>query len=202
MKYLILSSVFAYLIGSISTAVIVSKKFYNSDIRSQGSGNAGATNALRTFGKKAAAIVFFADFSKGLIAVAAAKCLVIFFDAPNECMLLAGFFAQFGHCFPVFFRFKGGKGVATAAGAALGVMPLVAVILLAVFAVIAASTKIVSLASGICASIYPLLAYFLSGADKTINFLFASACSVLIIVMHGANFVRLIDGEEKPVSDK
>lgn len=202
MRYIILCSVFAYLIGSINTAVIVSKKLYGKDIRTEGSGNAGATNTLRTFGKKAAAVVFFADFSKGLIAVAAAKCLVIFFDAPDECMLLAGFFAQFGHCFPVFFRFRGGKGVATAAGAALGVMPLVALILLAIFAVIAASTKIASLASGICASIYPLLAYFLTDSEQTINFIYAAACSVLILVMHRSNLVNLIDGKEKPVSSE
>lgn len=202
MTFIILSSVFAYLLGSISTAVIVSKKLYGKDIRTEGSGNAGATNTLRTVGKKAAAIVFIADFSKGLIAVAAAKCLVIFFDASYECMLLAGFFAQLGHCLPIFFRFKGGKGVATAAGAALGIMPLVAVILLAVFAVIVLSTKIVSLASGTCAALYPLLAYFLTESNQSLNFMFAAACSVLIIVMHGANIARLIDGEEKPVSSK
>lgn len=199
---MILCSVFAYLIGSINTAVIVSKKLYGKDIRNEGSGNAGATNTYRSFGRKAAAAVFFTDFSKGLITVAAAKCLVAFLDAPYECMLLAGFFVQFGHCLPIFFRFKGGKGVATAAGAALGVMPLVAVILLVLFAVIVLSTKIVSLASGVCASLYPLLAYFLTGSDQTMNFLFAAACSALIIIMHGANFARLIDGREKQISSK
>lgn len=202
MKYIVISSFAAYLLGSINTAVIVSKKRFGKDIRNHGSGNAGATNTLRSFGKKAAAIVFFTDFSKGLIAVAAAKCFIVFLNAPYECMLFAGFFVQFGHCFPVFFRFRGGKGVATAAGAALGVMPLVSVILLTVFAIIAVSTKIASVASGVCASVYPLLAYFLTGSDKTANFLFAAACSVLIIVMHGANFARLIDGAEKPVSNK
>lgn len=202
MIFMIISSVWGYLLGSISSAVIVSKKLYGTDIRNHGSGNAGATNALRTMGKKAAAIVFFCDFSKGLIAVAAAKCLVLFFDAPYECMLLAGFFAQLGHSFPIFFRFKGGKGVATAAGAAMGIMPLVAVILLAFFAVIAASSKIVSVASGCCASLYPLLAYFLTNKNQTLNFAFAAACSVLIIIMHTANFARLRNGEEKPVSSK
>ncbi len=199
---MILCSIGAYLIGSANTSVIISKKFFGKDIRSEGSGNAGATNTLRSFGKKAAALVFFLDFSKGLITVAAAKCLVFFLDAPYECMLLAGFFVQAGHCFPVFFRFRGGKGVATAAGAATGVMPLVALILLAVFAVIVFSKKIVSLASGICAAIYPVLTFFLSNANRIENFIFSAACSAVIIILHIPNFIRLIDGEEKPITDK
>ena len=139
MKYMIICSVIAYLIGSVNTSVIISKQLYGRDIRKEGSGNAGATNTYRSFGKKAAAFVFICDFSKGLITVAAAKCLTVFLDAPYECILLAGFFIQFGHCFPIFFRFRGGKGVAAAAGASMGVMPLIALILIAVFAVIVLS---------------------------------------------------------------
>lgn len=199
---MILCAGFAYLLGSISTAVIVSKKISGTDIRSVGSGNAGATNMLRTAGKKAAAIVFLADFLKGLIAVAAARCFVYFLDTPYICILVAGFFAQAGHCFPVFFKFKGGKGVATAAGAAAGIMPHVALILLTVFAVIAVLTKIASLASGICAVIYPLLAYFLTQTNRKLNFMFAASAAVLIIIMHSPNFARLIDGEERPISSK
>lgn len=202
MLFIVISSFFSYLLGSINPALIISKKIYGKDIRNEGSGNAGATNALRTMGKKNAALVFLCDFSKGLIAVAAAKSFIIFFDAPYECMLFAGFFVQFGHCFPLFFRFRGGKGVATAAGAAMGIMPLVAVILLAFFAVIAASSRIISVASGFCASLYPLLAYFLTGTNNTMNFVFAASCSVLIIIMHGANLARLADGQEKPISSK
>ena len=202
MLYIVLCAASAYLIGSINASVIISKKYYGKDIRTQGSGNAGATNTLRSFGKKAAAAVFIFDFSKGLLTVAAAKCLILFLDAPYECMLVAGFFVQFGHCFPLFFRFRGGKGVATAAGAAIGIIPLAAVIMLALFAVITLSTKIVSLASGICAAIYPLLAFFVADKNQTALFVFAAACSALIIVMHGSNFARLIDGKEKPVSSK
>ncbi|MBE6771368.1 MAG: glycerol-3-phosphate 1-O-acyltransferase PlsY [Ruminococcaceae bacterium] len=202
MIYVILCAIFAYLIGSINTAIIISKRTLGTDIRSVGSGNAGATNMLRAAGKKAAAAVFLADFFKGLIAVTAARCLVYFSDAPYICVLTAGFFAQAGHCFPVFFRFKGGKGVATAAGAAAGIMPIVALILLAVFTVVAFLTKIASLSSGICAVIYPLLAYFLSQTNKKFNFLFAASSAVLIIIMHAQNFARLIDGDEKPISTK
>lgn len=200
--YIVISTLISYLLGSINTAVIVSKKRFGKDIRNEGSGNAGATNTLRIFGKKAAAFVFAADFIKGLIAVMIAKLLVSFFSAPYETILVAGFFAQLGHCFPVFFKFKGGKGVATAAGAAMGIMPFVAVILLLIFVFITALTKTVSLASGICAVVYPLLAYFICNSNQKMNFLFAAACSVLIIVMHGSNFARLIDGKEKPISSR
>lgn len=188
------------MIGSISSAVIISKCVYNNDIRNQGSGNAGATNALRVYGKKAGAAVFFLDFSKGLLAAAGAKCLCLFSGAPYECVLAAGFFAQLGHTLPVFFKFKGGKGVATAAGAAFAVMPLTAAILLAAFAIVAAVSKTVSLASGICAGAYPLLAYFLSGENRELNFIFAAACSALIFIKHTSNFVRLLDGNERKFS--
>lgn len=202
MIYLILSAASSYLIGSINSAVIISKAFYGTDIRKTGSGNAGATNALRTFGKKAGAAVFLFDFSKGLICASAAKCLVYFLNAPYECVLLAGFFVQLGHVFPVFFKFKGGKGVATAAGAALAIMPWAAVALLALFAVITAITKTVSLASGICAAVYPLSALLWSNANASKNFVFAAACAVMIAVKHAPNFARLLDGEEKKISFK
>lgn len=202
MIYIILASVLAYLLGSVNTAVILSKKVYKTDIRNHGSGNAGATNISRTFGKKAGAIIFFLDFSKGLIAVAAAKILVLLLNAPYECVYFAGFFAQLGHTFPVFFRFRGGKGVATAAGAALGIMPLVALILLSVFAVVVLITKTVSLASGICAVLYPLIAYFSGGERGEYHFIFAAACAVMIVVKHVPNIIRLLDGTENKISSE
>ena len=199
--YIFSAITFSYLLGSLSSAIIVSKSLYGKDIRKYGSGNAGATNALRILGKKAGALVFICDFSKGLLAVTAARCLVFFLNAPYECILFAGFFAQLGHVFPLFFKFRGGKGVATAAGAALGTMPLVAVIVLALFAVIAAATKIVSLSSAVCAAVYPLLAFFLSSEGNAMpNMIFAASCSVLILIKHAPNFARLLDGEEKRIS--
>lgn len=202
MIYLTISAIISYLIGSISSAVIISKAVYGTDIRSTGSGNAGATNTLRSFGKKAGAAVFLFDFSKGLICASAAKFLVFFLDAPYECILVAGFFVQLGHVFPVFFKLKGGKGVATAAGAALAIMPLAACVLLGLFAVITAITKTVSLASGVCAAVYPLLALFWSGENSLANFVFAASCAVMISVKHAPNFARLLDGEEKKISFK
>ena len=202
LKLTILSSVLSYFIGSVSFAVILSKKMTGKDIRNAGSGNAGATNVLRTSGKKAAVLVFLLDFLKGFVAVIVARCFVMFFEAPYVCVYFAGFFAQVGHCFPVFFGFRGGKGVATAAGAATAVMPATAAVLIAVFSVIALITRTASLASCTCAVLYPLLAYFMTDGKNIFNFMFAASCSVLIIVMHGANIARLLDGEEKPVSSK
>ena len=198
MIFIVASIVFAYFIGSISFAVIISKKLGGADVRTVGSGNAGATNVLRTAGKKAALWVFLGDFAKGFVAVTVAKALVYFLDAPYECIYFAGFFVQLGHCFPVFFGFRGGKGVATAAGAAMAVMPAVAIILIALFAVIASITSTASVASCLCASVYPLLTCVFTNTKA--KFMFSAACSVLIIIMHRSNIARLLDGDEKPIS--
>ncbi len=202
MSFLLLSASVSYFIGSISSAVIISKVFYGKDIRNSGSGNAGATNALRILGKKAGAAVFLFDFFKGILAVLFAKILVMFFSADYICIPAAGFFVQLGHVFPIFFGFKGGKGVATAAGCAIAIMPLAALLLITAFAIIAVITKTVSLASGICAAVYPLLAYFVSDEYRTVHFIFAACCSVLIIIKHIPNFARLLDGKENKISFK
>ncbi len=202
MIYSAITAAVSYLIGSINSAVIISKAHYGKDIRQFGSGNAGATNTLRVLGKKAGAAVFLIDFSKGLLCTAAARCFVCFFEFPYECMLVAGFSVQFGHAFPLFFRFKGGKGVATAAGAAVGIMPLVAAALIAVFALTVLITRIVSLGSVISAAAYPLIAYFWSDSHAYANFVFAAACAVLITIKHAENFVRLLDGKENKISFK
>lgn len=196
MVYIILSAIIGYVIGSINFAVILSKKLYGEDIRKAGSGNPGATNMIRIYGKKVGAAVFAFDFFKGLFAVALGKILVALFNAPLETELAAGFFAQLGHVLPVFHRFKGGKGVATAVGAAFALMPLTAIILLALFAVILILTKYVAVASGICAAIYPVLAYFFGGENATEYCAFAAACSMLILIRHLSNFIRLSRGEE------
>ncbi len=199
MIFMISAAVISYILGSINPALLISKYIYNKDIRSEGSGNAGATNAVRVLGKKAGAIVFALDFLKGLIAVLAAKCLVNFLNAPYETELIAGLSVQLGHIFPIFFKFKGGKGVATAAGSAAAIMPIAALILLSGFAIIYAATKTVSLASAICAACYPLAAYFLSGDNGSLNFIFAATCSIIILAKHSSNIRRLLNGEEKPV---
>lgn len=196
MVYIFITSLIGYLLGSINFAIIFSKAFRGEDIRNSGSGNAGATNTIRIYGKKLGAVVFLCDVSKGLLAVALAKALVLIFDAPAETMLFAGFFAQLGHVLPVFHGFRGGKGVATAVGAAFALMPLTAIILLALFAVILFSTKYVAVASGVCAAVYPIAAYFLGGQNSGSYCIFAVACSMLILIKHISNFERLSRGEE------
>ncbi len=196
MVYAVISAAIGYVIGSVNFAVILSKMLYGEDIRKNGSGNPGATNMIRIHGKKVGAAVFFCDFSKGLLAVIAAKILVVIFNAPQETMLAAGFFAQLGHVLPVFHGFRGGKGVATAVGAAFALMPLTAIILLTLFAVILVLTKYVAVASGVCASVYPVLAYFLREENATEYCIFAVACSMLILIRHVSNFGRLSRGEE------
>lgn len=200
MLYLSLSAVFSYLLGSISPSIIISKVFYKKDIRKSGSGNAGATNTLRVLGKKAGIAVFISDFFKGFLAVIVAKTFVEYFNAEFICIPIAGFFAQLGHIFPIFFGFRGGKGVATAAGSAMAVMPLTACVLLGIFALTVIITKTVSLASGISAAVYPLLAYFLSEENKAVLFIYAACCSALIIIKHFENFARLLDGKENKLS--
>lgn len=199
MAYIILFSVIAYFAGSINPSVIISKKFYGKDIRTLESKNAGATNMMRAFGKKAGLIVFLLDFSKGVLSVLIAKAAVRFFDAPYETALFAGFFAVFGHIFPVFFKFKGGKGVATLAGAAFALMPVITTALLILFAVIVSITKIVSLASGICAAIFPIAAYFLAPSHNNELFVFGCCCAALMIIKHLPNITRLLDGNERKI---
>lgn len=199
MFYFLISSVISYILGSVNFAIIFSSFLHSEDIRKKGSGNAGATNMMRIYGTKAGLTVFLCDFLKGIIAVFTARALIYFLGAPYETVLFAGFFVQFGHIYPVFFKFKGGKGVATAAGAAVAIMPLTAIILLAVFTVIVLSSKIVSLASGVCAALYPLLALYFGNENGKILFIFSACCSALILIKHLSNIDRLVKGEENEI---
>lgn len=196
MVYTVISAVLGYLVGSVNFAILFSKIIYGEDIRNSGSGNPGATNSVRIYGKKFGAAVFLCDFSKGLLSVALARVLVNVLGAPSEAMLAAGFFAQLGHVLPVFHGFRGGKGVATAVGSAFAIMPLTAIVLLALFAVILFVSKYVAVASGVCAAVYPILAYFTGGTDRRDYCVFAIACSMLIILRHISNFGRISRGEE------
>lgn len=199
MLYTVFCSVIAYLIGSANTAIIISKSFYGKDIRTLKSRNPGATNMMRAFGKRAGLLVFVFDFIKGVLSVLIADLFFLFLDAPFETALFAGFFAVFGHIFPVYFGFRGGKGVATLAGAAFALMPLVTICLLAAFAVILAVSRIVSLASGICAAAFPIAAYFFASSHNNEFFIFGCCCAALLIIRHIPNIVRLIDGEERKI---
>ena len=196
-RYL-LAALAAYLLGSLNFGVIISRLRYGDDIRRHGSGNAGATNALRTYGKLAAVLVLAGDFLKGTFAVLLGSMIAG--------QLLGGWVASLlvilGHMFPAFFGFRGGKGVATAAGAILLLNPYSLAGLLAVFVVVTAATRYVSLASVLAAASFPLftLAYGLrvgmtaSGAALTTAF--ALTEGGLVIWKHRGNIRRLLDGTE------
>ncbi len=182
-----------YLLGSVNFALVISKFFYRDDIRKYGSGNAGMTNMLRTYGKKAAAGTLLCDMLKAVISVLFGLLVFEYLGA-----YIAGLFCVLGHMFPVFFKFKGGKGVATTAAMVLTINPLAFLILFILFIVIVATTKYVSLGSVICMMIYPILTYTLGGAGFPTLFSFAVAATV--IFMHRSNIVRLLNNTENKIS--
>ena len=155
--YLIIIIV-AYLLGNISTSYIVAKKLAGVDIRTQGSGNAGSTNVLRTLGKKAGALTFIGDVLKGLIAVLLAKFIAYIAHLDQAtCAYLAVVAVVLGHNYPVFLGFKGGKGVATSLGSMLGMNPIIALTCLGFFIIIVAITKYVSLGSILGIGLSPII---------------------------------------------
>jgi glycerol-3-phosphate acyltransferase PlsY len=182
----------AYLLGSISFAVLVVRAKTGRDIRSEGSGNAGATNVLRSYGKKLALLVAFADVAKG----AAAVFLMRLVTADPRWAAAAGFAAILGHVFPVFYGFRGGKGVATAVGAFLALSPLPLLVCLAVFLAIVAATRYVSLGSVVALALLPPVAGLFFHAPRAVVTA-AGLTAILILVKHLPNLKRLARGEER-----
>lgn len=207
---LALSALIAYLLGSLEFGIIVSKLLYGDDVRNHGSGNAGMTNVLRTFGKKAAALVLVGDMGKGIISVVLVRTLAqsVFYTAyPNGIDLgaVAAFFAVIGHLFPLYFKFKGGKGVAVAAGTILVTNPTVFLVLVLIFLIVVGGTRVVSLASIIGAISYPILTLLyclINGQSVVVNTLFAVCMAALVIFMHRSNIQRLREGTEYRFGEK
>ena len=193
--------VLAYLIGSIPTAVWVSKRMYGVDIREHGSGNAGATNTFRVLGSKAGSMVMFVDMLKGFLAVKLAlfSSLTVFSEPFVNLQIFLGLAAVVGHIFPIWAEFRGGKGIATLFGMILSIQPLVAVSLVLVFMLMLFLTRYVSLSS-ICASIaFPLLILFIFNEPELSYRLFAIATAFLVVLTHYKNISRLIMGNENKV---
>jgi len=190
---LILSAIAGYLLGSLNSSLIVGK-IYGVDVRKHGSGNAGTTNTLRTLGKKAALFVLLGDMAKGILAYAAGY----FIYGGQLGGMLAGTAAIFGHVWPVFFNFKGGKGVLTSLAVLLMIDWPIALELLGVFAVILLITRYVSLGSIIAALFFPIVAVILGKNVETI--ILSGIIAVLIIVKHHTNIKRLLDGTESKIS--
>ncbi|MBQ9060508.1 MAG: glycerol-3-phosphate 1-O-acyltransferase PlsY [Firmicutes bacterium] len=184
------SGVLAYFIGNISPSTIMAKK-QGIDITSAGSGNAGTTNALRVMCKKAGAITCIVDILKGVVAV-----LIGMFAAGPVGAYLCALCVFLGHVFPIIYRFKGGKGVATAFGAVLAVDPLLALISLGIVAVVVFTSKRMSLGSIVGAIAFAVLAIFLEPGF----FVYAAVMAIIMLIKHRANIVRLIHGEEPVLS--
>ena len=186
---IILFIVIAYLIGSISPALLAGKIFYNTDIRTMGSGNLGTTNTFRCLGKKAGVIVFVLDISKGIIATMLPSLVL----GRVEYLSIFGAFAMIGHVYPIFANFKGGKAVATGSGVFIFLYPTLSLILVAIFFSTLFITGYVSLGSIlICLTSIVYLSIFESGIDKWIMIVMC----IFVIYMHKSNIKRLINGTE------
>lgn len=197
----------AYLLGSIVFGILISKHFCHDDVRTHGSGSAGMTNMLRNYGKAAGAATAVGDVAKGAVAVILGR-LIFAWMLPGTGIepvcgaYLAGIFAVIGHTLPVYFGFKGGKGVLVGAGAILATSPVVVLALLIVFLIEFAITRIVSLGSIIVAGLYPILAivYWAWQGASLPSLVFIGVCAAImggmVIYMHRSNIQRLKDGTE------
>ncbi|MCH4886774.1 glycerol-3-phosphate 1-O-acyltransferase PlsY [Acidaminobacter sp. JC074] len=188
MNYILLIIV-GYLIGTIPCSYLVGKMMGNIDVREHGSGNAGATNVLRTVGKKAALYALIGDVLKGVIPAIIGQ-MVLGMDGAVLCAI----FAVIGHCYPITLGFKGGKGVATAGGMIIGTNPLVALGLFIYMFGVIKTTKYVSLASITAAIIYPITFWILY--DSPIVRIGSIFLGALIVFKHRANIQRLLSGNE------
>ena len=192
----------AYLIGSIPTAVWVSKSVFGIDIRDYGSGNAGATNSFRVLGSKWGSFVMLVDVTKGIIATSLYILIPFYLNnelARTNFMIALGMVAVIGHIFPIFANFRGGKGVATLLGMALAIQPMVALLCLVVFLITLLSTRFVSLSSMLAGVAFMVLILFIFNEKETIYRLFAIIVAMMVVVTHQKNITRLIKGTENKV---
>lgn len=205
--YYIIMTVIAYLIGSISFSVIFSKKIAGFDVREKGSGNAGSTNVLRTAGKKAAILTLLCDVLKGIVAVLLAIVLGKIVKELNGALLvqLAAVAVIVGHTFPIFFRFKGGKGVATSLGVLLLINWQIGLICLVFALVIMALTRMVSAGSVLAAILFPVLTLFIGDAYYIVSgnyFIFSVIIALIVAFNHRGNINRILNGTENKLSFK
>jgi acyl phosphate:glycerol-3-phosphate acyltransferase len=195
-----LALLMAYLLGSIPTSIIVGKLFFKLDIREHGSGNAGATNAFRVLGPVPGSACIIVDVGKGAAAVLIAAVLPTAPIAPLVVKLLAGTAAVAGHMWTIFARFRGGKGVGTAAGMLLAIYPVSLLLAVAVFLIVAMATGYVSLGSISGAVSFPIIAVALSATGvreiAPTLLIVTIPISLLIVYRHRSNIRRLLRGEE------
>jgi acyl phosphate:glycerol-3-phosphate acyltransferase len=198
----VLLIVLAYLIGSIPTAIWISKYFFDIDIREYGSGNAGATNTFRVLGSKWGSFVMIVDVLKGVIATSLWILIPFYlndeFDRTNF-MVGLGLAAVLGHIFPVWADFRGGKGVATLFGMILAIQPIVALYCVGVFILVLYLTRFVSLSSILASVAFAVLILFIFNEKEPIYRGFAIAVALLVVLTHQKNISRLLRGSESKV---
>ena len=212
---MLLAAVIPYLLSGINSAIIVTKIKSGVDIRTIGSGNAGLTNTLRTQGKLAAVFVLLGDILKGVLSVVFVSLIFKFLlgidtyshtDGYSWVNYFAGIFAVLGHIFPVYYGFKGGKGILVTFAAMLAINWVPALILLGVFAVVVAITRYVSLGSIIAAACYPVAVYIFSVLQEdscgVINLILSGLIGAMLIFMHRSNIKRLLSHSEKKLGQK
>ncbi|MBQ3056282.1 MAG: glycerol-3-phosphate 1-O-acyltransferase PlsY [Clostridia bacterium] len=209
--------VISYLLGSVNWALVISKVFYRDDVRKYGSGNAGTTNVLRTYGKKAAAFTFLGDGLKGVLSIVIACAIfgypMIVFESNSTlsydtyyihlitAVYLAAVFAVIGHIFPIFAKFRGGKGFATFLFSAVALNPAVGLLLVAIFFILALGTHYVSLGSVVTAAFFPILLHSFDNTHPVLPYgvgvIFAFFLAALVAWSHRGNIKRLLDHTER-----
>ena len=194
---LLLVAVAAYLCGCFNGAVIVSKYILRDDVRNHGSGNAGFTNMMRNYGKKAAIITFVGDILKTVLAVLIGWCVFGYLTA-----YIAGLACLIGHVFPVFYNFRGGKGVVCLATILLMLDWRLFLILLAIFIILVLGTKYISAGSVICAMLFPLILNRMNDTPFKMIEIIALAIAVIIVVKHRENIKRIFNGTESKFAFK
>ena len=209
MEYIIIA-IIAYLIGSINFSILFSKKKAGYDIRQKGSGNAGTTNMLRNLGKKYAAITLICDVLKGVVAIGIAIIVGNILGDTNKALLvqIAGVAVVIGHTFPIFFGFKGGKGVATSLGILLMTNWQLGLICLVFALVLMALTRVVSMGSIAAAILYPVLTLFVGGGHYIVEstglgngyFIYSVILAIIVIFNHRENIKRILSGTENKIS--
>ena len=206
MSAYIIVTLVAYLLGSISFSVIISKKMAGFDVREKGSGNAGTTNMLRSVGKKAAAITLICDILKGVVSIVIAIIVGnIVKNLDRELLLqIAGIAVVIGHTFPIFFGFKGGKGVATSLGVLLMSNWQIGLICLVFALVLMVLTRMVSLGSCGAAVLFPVLTLFINqhytvlteGKSGRVYFVYSVILAIIVLYNHRSNIKRILNGTE------
>lgn len=198
-----------YLLGSVSFAVLVSKFLFKEDVRVKGSGNAGMTNVLRSYGKKGAVLTLLGDVAKGALSVGLGHVLFMLLAAGSLSLYgayIGGICAIVGHMFPLYFGFKGGKGVATSGGVILALQPLLAVVLVTIFLAIVLVSKMVSLGSVVGISLYPVVTFLWTFFYTHNAVAFSTVCAAviagLVVWMHRANIGRILAGTEYKFGSK